>query len=175
MDFSAIRSVPLENAIAGPLLACNKAQSRFMEGTYLVLRSFFWNKGEGSLHYSPAYDYFYFLQENGGQRLQIPRMCLFPVPTMQLEDLSVTFQARVTKVSDKTLTVRMLNESTEVASHSRLYSYLNVRLNACASDIPTGLARFYELCSEQMTSVTRVEKKVIKGVKKPGKKAEKAR
>jgi hypothetical protein len=155
MDYSAIEEIPFERAIEGPLLACNEAQSRIMAGTFDQLRTFFWQENKkGSGQYSPVQDGFYFLQEKAGQRVLIPRMTLLPVPTMLLDDLSVTFQARLTSITKDKMTVKMLGERTESAGSEELHSYLNVRLHAGVSDMPMGLARFYQICSDLLTSFT---------------------
>ena len=86
--------------------------------------------------------------------MRIPRMGLLPVPTMTVEDLNVSFQVRVTSISKEKLTVRMLNEQTESSSSEKLNCYLNIRLHAGMADMPMGLAKFYQLCSDQMTTVT---------------------
>ena len=155
MDFSAIKDIPFEAAVASPLLACNEAQTKLMADTFEHLQTYF-DLREKDRVYLPVYEHFYFLAEDGktGQRLRIPRMSLFPIPTMEVEDMTVNFQVRVTKISQNKLTVRMLNEQTESSSSEKLNCYLNIRLHAGMADMPMGLAKFYQLCSDQMTTVT---------------------
>ena len=154
MDFSAIKDIPFEAAIASPLLACNDAQIQLMSKTAEQASTFFQLR-ERDQRLVPIYDHFYFLGEDGktGQRLRIPRMSLLPIPTLEVKDMTVNFQVRVTSISKQKLTVRMLNEQTESSSSESMHCYLNVRLHAGMADMPAGLAKFYQLCSDQMTTV----------------------
>jgi hypothetical protein len=153
--YSAIEEIPFEAAIASPLLACNDAQARLMADTFEKFQSFF-KKREKDGVYLPVYEHIYYLEEDGktGQRLRIPRLGLLPVPTLEVEEVNIHFQARVTAISKDKLNVRMLNEQTESTSSQTTNCYLSVRLHAGVSDMPMGLAKFYQLCSDQMTSVT---------------------
>ena len=156
--FSDIKEIPFEQAIANPLHACNEAQTKLMADTFEQLQTFF-ERRERDRIYLPVYEKFYFLEEDGksGQRVRVPRMSLLPVPTLAVEDLKVNFQVRVTAISKNRLNVRMLSEQTESDNSTDLHCYLNIRLNAGVSDIPMGLAKFFQLCSDQMTSVTAEE------------------
>ena len=155
MDYSAIKDIPFEAAIASPLLACNEAQIKLMGETVEQLSTFFEQRGRDS-RLVPVYERVSFLVEDGktGQRLRIPRISLLPIPTMEVEDMTVNFQVRVTKISQNNLTVRMLNEQTESTSSEKLNCYLSIRLHAGMADMPMGLAKFYQLCTDQMTTVT---------------------
>ena len=153
MDFSAIEEIPFEQAIAIPLHACNEVQSKVMQRSYELLDACF-QKREGKPAL-PVYEKFCMLQEDGktGQQLRIPRLSMLPIPIMMVENLNVDFQARVTAISKEKLNVRMLNEQTESSHSETVYCYLGVRLNAGVSDMPAGLAKFYQLCSDEMTTV----------------------
>ena len=155
MDYSAIQEIPFEAAIASPLLACNEAQIKLMGETAGQLSTFF-EQRERDHRLVPIYEKVCFIGEDGkaSQRLRIPRMSLFPIPTMEVEDMTVNFQVRVTKISQNKLTVRMLNEQTESTSSEKLNCYLSIRLHAGMADMPMGLAKFYQLCTDQMTTVT---------------------
>ena len=156
--FSAIEEIPFEEAIASPLLACNDAQARLRADTFEQFQSFFKMREKDGV-YLPVYEHIYYLEEDGktGQRVRIPRLGMLPVPTLEVEDVNVNFQVRVTAISEDKLTVRMLNEQTESSRSNKLNCYLGIRLHAGVSDIPMGLAKFYQLCSDQMTSVTAEE------------------
>lgn len=158
MDYSLITEIPFEKAIEGPLLACNQAQSQILDDIYRYLQDRMWEP-DGKGAFKPVCEEFLFMQEGGGaQRMRVPRMSLFPSPSLQLDELTIRFQARITSVSSKKMTVRMLGENTEPVSESEeLHSYLTVRLHAGVSDMPMGLATLYQFCTDRLVSMTSVE------------------
>ena len=154
MDESQIQIIPFEQAIEGPLLACNDAQVLALEHTRDLLETYFW-ESDGSGTFTPVCMEFFFSRgDGGGQLMRVPLMSLLPIPSLRLDDVSIRFQAQVNECKENSLKVRMLGENVEKTSTAELHSYLNIRLRAGVSDMPMGLAQLYQLLGDHLTSVT---------------------
>jgi len=150
-----IEEISLEQAIEGPLLACNDAQKQLSELTYKFLCEKMWSKDGNT--FTPVNMVFNFPQGDELVQMRIPLMSLLPIPSLQINQFELNYQAQVTDNSSNNFNVKLVNEKQNIEEESKLHSYLNIHLRAGISDIPMGLAKFYQILNDELTTIDTIE------------------
>ena len=90
---------------------------------------------------------FEFSNQQGHHVLHVPMLCLTPIPSLQIQDISFSYIASVTHYEKNNITVNYrrtpLEETTQ--AETAIKGEMQVKLTAETADMPMGIAQLLEL------------------------------
>lgn len=152
---TSITSISYKNAIKVPLLACVEAQKQANSNMLDYLQDGLLQKdSQGRL--CPIYISFQYSANGQIMLLRIPMLSIVPIPYLQISNIDFTYQMCVTAFTKDTFKLKYKNGQEEVSNSETLDSNLNIHLHAGTADMPLGLAKLYEMLSNNFTSIEEI-------------------
>ncbi len=141
-----IKNIDFKQTILQPLEACIDAHYQAtMQAQNHLMTHMFQRRPNGD--YAPVEMTFEFSNQQGHHVLHVPMLCLTPIPSLQIQDISFSYIASVTHYEKNNITVNYrrtpLEETTQ--AETAIKGEMKVKLTAETADRPMGIAQLLEL------------------------------
>lgn len=160
---SVINSIPFEEILGGPLVACVGAQRDASFAAYNFMREVTMNTGEDG-EAEPVMVSFSFIKDGKKLKLNIPLLTIVPLPFIQIDYVDLAFTANVTATEERNgeahLTAKYSTETgdeqedkTEDGSSMSSFTDQNimkVNIRAVTSDMPPGIAKMQQIFGQHL-------------------------
>lgn len=160
---SVINSIPFEEILGGPLVACVGAQRDASFTAYKFMREVTMNTGEDG-EAEPVMVSFSFIKDGKKLKLNIPLLTIVPLPFIQIDYVDLAFTANVTATEERNgeahLTAKYSTETgdeqedkTEDGSSMSSFTDQNimkVNIRAVTSDMPPGIAKMQQIFGQHL-------------------------
>lgn len=152
-----IHDISFRYAIEAPLLACSDAQRQASDALLdYVQHDLLVRDSSGCL--SPVYITFDFEKDGQVHLVRIPLMSLLPVSFLQIDDIRLHYLMKVTDFTKTSFKVRYTGMDSSDTSEQSEDCEFDIRLRAGVSDMPMGLAKLYQMLSDELTTVESIPK-----------------
>lgn len=160
---SVINSIPFEEILGGPLVACVGAQRDASFTAYKFMREVTMNTGKDG-EAEPVMVSFSFIKDGKKLKLNIPLLTIVPLPFIQIDYVDLAFTANVTATEERNgeahLTAKYSTETgdeqedkTEDGSSMSSFTDQNimkVNIRAVTSDMPPGIAKMQQIFGQHL-------------------------
>lgn len=160
---SVINSIPFEEILGGPLVACVGAQRDASFTAYKFMREVTMNTGKDG-EAEPVMVSFSFIKDGKKLKLNVPLLTIVPLPFIQIDYVDLAFTANVTATEERNgeahLTAKYSTETgdeqedkTEDGSSMSSFTDQNimkVNIRAVTSDMPPGIAKMQQIFGQHL-------------------------
>jgi hypothetical protein len=148
----AYNGLSFKHVILQPLKACIDAQKEATMQAHDIFMNHLCEK-QGDNTYSPVFVTFEFTNDQGEHLvMQIPLMCIVPVPMLQIQDITFSYSATVTRYNSEKISILRPQDITNINTETTIKGDLQIKLRAEATDIPMGIAQLYQLFGDRFTT-----------------------
>ena len=148
----AYKGLSFKHVILQPLKACIDAQKEATTQAYDYFMNHLCHKKAGNTYY-PVFVTFEFTTDQGEDLvMKIPLMCIVPVPMLQIQDVTFSYSATVTRYNSEKITILRPQDITKINTETTIKGDLEIKLRAETADIPMGIAQLYQLFGDHFTT-----------------------
>lgn len=160
---SVINSIPFEEILGGPLVACVGAQRDASFAAYKFMREVTMNTSEDG-EAEPVMVSFSFIKEGKKLTLNVPLLTIVPLPFIQIDYVDLAFTANVTATEERNGEAHLQakysteagdeqEEKTEDENYTSSFTDQNlmtVNIRAVTSDMPPGIAKIQQIFGQHL-------------------------
>lgn len=141
-----IKDINFKQTILQPLEACIDAQAQTTRLAHQHMMTYMFQRRPNG-DYAPVEMTFEFSNSEGQHVLHIPLLCLVPITSLQIDDITFSYIATVTHYEKDKMIVNYnrLNLDQSIETERSMKGELQIKLTAEAADMPMGIAQLLEL------------------------------